>query len=194
MKTTLLGGVLFLAPVAVLILLLGKIFEFSVAAARPIESVIPVKTVAGIAAVQVVAVLLILLICYLAGHIARRAFLRSRLEFVDGVLIDVIPSYAAFKATLGSAATGDREGGMLKPVVVHFDDYRQIGFEVEADGREVAVFLPGSPGVWTGETVIVDADRVEALDLPTWRVVRLMRGFGRGSLAARAEAQQVTGG
>jgi hypothetical protein len=43
--------------------------------------------------------------------------------------------------------------------------------------------------VWAGDSVIVDAERVTPLDLPTFQAMRLQRVFGRGSLAARESMQ-----
>jgi uncharacterized membrane protein len=188
MKTTILGGVLFLAPLAVLIILLGKVYQIGLTIVQPIDAVLPVKTMAGIAVVNILAVLAILLVCYLAGHLAKRQFLGSRLQTFDGMLTDAVPGYAVFKSTLGSVSRESSGEDLLKPVLVRFDDYEQIAFEVERSGKHAVVFLPGTPSVWVGDSVIVETERLTELDLPTFNAMRLQRVFGRGSLAARESA------
>lgn len=184
MKTTILGGVLFLAPLVVLIVLAGKVFQYGLIVAEPLDALIPIDHMAGIAFVNVLAIVLIVLICWMAGHIARRNFGGKRLKSVDAFLIDMIPSYATFKSTVGSASATDNAETLLQPVLVQFDDYQQLAFEVERSETSAVLFLPGAPSAWGGSTVIVEVDRVKMLDLPTFQAVRLQRTFGRGTLAA----------
>ena len=188
MKTTLLGGILFLAPIAVLAIVLGKVFSLSMRVVQPIDAMIPIETVAGIASANVLAIALILVLCYGAGLLAKRAFISKRMQRLDGLLIDMIPGYAVFKGMVGGMASEVDLSAALVPVLVRFDDYEQIAFETEkAEGHSV-VFLPGAPSAWSGSTVVVEAHRVHRLDIPTHQVVRLMRVFGRGTLARRQTA------
>lgn len=188
MKTTILGGILFLAPLAILMILLGKVYQMGLAVVQPINEVMPVETVAGIALVNILAVLVILIVCYIAGHLAQRKRIAARLQGIDDLLTDSIPGYAVFKGTVGSVSKDETAGHLLKAVLVRFDDYEQIAFEVERQGARSVVFLPGAPSVWAGGSVIVDANRVSYLNLPTYQAMRLLRVFGRGSLKVRGES------
>ncbi|MEQ3708606.1 MAG: hypothetical protein ABNH38_01925 [Tateyamaria sp.] len=182
MKTTMLGGIIFLIPVAVISILLAKIFQLSMVVAEPIDQIIPISSVAGVAFVNFLAIIVILAVCYVAGLLAKTAFLSGKVGLVDGLLTDTIPGYAVAKAVLGSVSKKEDLAAMLLPVVVRFDDYEQIAFEIEREGTKVVIFLPGAPSAWSGSTVIVDAARVQKLDLPTHRTIKLMRVLGRGSL------------
>lgn len=186
MKTTILGGVLFLVPVAVLALVIGKAFHLSMMVAEPLDKFIPIETVGGIALVNVIAVILILLVCFGAGLAARAGVMATRIEQLDGFMIDLIPGYAVAKGVLGSVAQEDRVAEVLKPVTVQFDDYAQIAFEIERSEDKAVLFLPGAPSTWAGATVAVDVARVRPLDVPTHQVVKLMRLLGRGSLKTKA--------
>ncbi|MEP1613250.1 MAG: hypothetical protein ABJL72_15160 [Roseobacter sp.] len=183
MKTTILGGLIFLAPIAIIIFILGKAFQLSLLVAAPVDKLIPVSHVGGIALVNMIAIAVIVLICYLAGLLARSQFLGNRLHKVDGLLMDVIPTYAVFKGVVGSMAQKEDITKIMKPVSVQFDDYEQIAFEMERNAGRVVLFLPGAPSAWAGSSVIVDETRVHALNVPTYQAVKLMRVFGRGSLA-----------
>jgi len=183
-KTTILGGVLFLAPFAVLLIIIGKAYQVSLLVAQPIDRVIPIKSFAGVALVNVIAVFLILLACYIAGIIAQRGMRSKRMEALEGFLIDMVPGYAAVKGMVGSVAN-ERDGeGVLKPVIVAFDDHDQIAFEVECNDTHAVLFLPGAPSTWSGSTVVVDKSRIRYLNLQTHQAVKLMRGMGRGTLPA----------
>ena len=184
MKTTILGGVLFLVPIAVIAVILGKVFQISMMIVEPLDRIIPIDSFAGIAFVNVLAIVLILLVCFLGGLLARYGWLAERIGKVDGLLIDLMPGYAVAKGVIGSVAKEDDITALLKAVVVRFDDYDQIAFEIERDATKAVIFLPGSPSTWTGATVVVDLDRVTEMNMPTHKTMKLMRLLGRGSLSA----------
>ena len=185
MKTTILGGLLFLVPLAFLAIVLGKAFQVSMLLVDPIDAVMPIETVAGIAFINVMAIVLIIVVCFLAGLAAQRGWMSSRVQKLDGLLIDAIPGYAVAKGMIGSVAKEEDIASVLTPVLVQFDDYRQIAFEIEHDDTESVVFLPGAPSTWSGSTGVVERHRVRPLNVPTHQAVKLMRVLGRGSLALK---------
>ncbi len=182
MKTTVLGGIIVLAPLAVIAILLGKVYQIGLAIAAPVDRIIPVASIGGVALVNILAVALIILICYLAGLAARSTFISTRVSKVDGLLVDVIPTYAVFKGMLGSIGKSEDLAALMKPVLAKFDDYDQVAFEIERNDTSAVLFLPGSPSTWSGSTIVVSLNRVVPLDLPTHQAVKLMRVMGRGSL------------
>ncbi len=182
MKTTILGGLLFLVPLAFLTIVLGKAFQLSTMVAEPLDKIIPIHSLAGIAFINVLAVLLIVVVCFLAGLAAQRGWMSSRVQQLDGLLIDAIPGYAVAKGMIGSVANEEEIAAVLAPVLVRFDDYDQIAFEIEHDEERSVIFLPGSPSTWSGSTVVVDRARVHTLNIQTHQAVKLMRVLGRGTL------------
>ena len=109
------------------------------------------------------------------------------MQKLDGLLVDAIPGYAVAKGMIGSVAKEDDIASILTPVLVQFDDYRQIAFEIEHDDTENVVFLPGAPSTWSGSTVVVERHRARPLTIPTHQAVKRMRVLGRGSLALKPE-------
>lgn len=181
MKTTILGGALFLVPLAFLAIVLGKAFELSMLVAAPLDGMIPLERFAGIALANIIALVLILAVCFAAGLAARSGMFSRRVDRLDSVLIDVMPGYAVAKGVVAGVAGENDAMSVLSPVLVQFDDHEQISFEVERLEDRVIVFLPGSPSAWSGATVMVNTDRVTPLDLPPHQVVSLLRVLGRGS-------------
>lgn len=186
MKTTILGGILFLAPLAAVAIILGKVFQISLVVARPVDKAIPLESFVGIATVNILAILLIILACYVAGVIATWAFVSQRFQRIDGLLIDLIPTYAIFKTIVSSASSDEGMSALMTPVLVRFDDYEQIAFEIEKNEQHSVLFLPGSPSAWSGSTVIASTDRIKYLDIPMHQAAKLLRTFGKGMLSARA--------
>ena len=91
---------------------------------------------------------------------------------------------------IGGVADEEDAVSVLRPVLVRFDDYEQMAFEVERLEDRSVIFLPGSPSAWSGTSLIVDADRVTNLNLPPHQVVSLLRVMGRGSAKLSLSATQ----
>ena len=155
MGTVLIGGVLFLIPLVVVVIIFGKAFRIMKVVATPVSRLIPVDSVAGFAVVEIVTLTILMLACLLAGLLARSPWGRKLHSKLDSVLLQLIPGYAWMKGITGGV--GDEEAGaLLKPVLVKFDDQSQLAFEVDraaaapsagplcADKRKSSV--PGSSG------------------------------------------------
>jgi uncharacterized membrane protein len=181
-KAMLLGGVLFLIPFAVALLLFGKVFGFSLRLAKPLAERMPIDAVAGVALAEIVAVLLILLACLAAGFAALSAPGQRIHRKLDEWLLNLIPRYAFVKSMAGSLGSSNET--VLNAVLVRFDDLAQIAFEVErGPGDLVTVYLPGSPDPWSGSVAHVTSDRVEPLSGDFAGAVKCLRSVGKGATA-----------
>ncbi len=180
-KTTILGGLVFLIPLIIVIVLVTKIFEVMGKLAAPFSGLIPVDSIGGIATANIVTVLAILVVCFVAGLVATSAFGRKIYQSLDEKLLMLWPRYAFIKsATEGMSP--DEIQKTLQPVRVNLDDQSQIAFEVERnDNGLVTVFVPGSPDPWSGTVVHVTEDRIEKLDANFNAVVKSLRKAGRGA-------------
>jgi uncharacterized membrane protein len=183
-RTTVIGGVLFLLPLAVVLAVLGKALQMSLMVAEPVAAALHLEGNMALLLAGVASALALLVLCYLAGLLAARAAVRRRFMALEGRLMDMLPPYAMAKAMVGAMARAEGEAALLRPVLVRFDDHEQMAFEVERSGERVALFLPGAPNPWSGTTVIVESARVRPLDAPSHEMVRLLGQLGRGSLAA----------
>jgi uncharacterized membrane protein len=179
-RTTIVGGIIFLIPIAILIAVIAKGLQATGVIARPVAAVFPVY-IGGIAVAQVLAIVFLLLICFMAGLLARLALARRAVGALEANVLSRVPAYALLKTKTQSMLSPDDIEGM-SVVVMRFDDSWQIGFEIErVEGGKVALFLPGSPDPWSGSVCIAEEDRVTPLDLPVAAVANMARRLGRGA-------------
>ena len=181
MRTTIIGGIIFLIPVAILVAVIGRGLKVSGAMANPVADVLPVSMIGGVAVAHVLAIMLLLLLCFLAGLLAGLALARKADDALEVNVLSKVPAYALLKTrTQSMLSPADTEG--MAVVIVRFDDLWQIGFEIERiEGGKVAVFLPGSPDPWSGSVCIAEAERVTPMDVPVATVVNMARRLGRGA-------------
>ena len=124
------------------------------------------------------ALVLIVILCFLAGQIARSHLGKKISISVESKMLALVPRYAFIKS-MTAAFSGTESENLLKPVWVKFDDYSQIAFEVSrADKGVVTIYLPGAPDPWAGSIVHVDPERVEILDAEFSEVIKSLRKVG----------------
>lgn len=187
-KTTAIGGLLFLIPIAVLTVILKKFYDIMLLVAEPLDKLIPVETIGGVVLSNILAVLCIFVACFLTGLLAISKAGKSIFNRIDAKLSLFLPGYTYLKS-LTSSFTDERDGSkVLKPIIAKLDDQSQLTFEVEhADDGTVVVYFPGAPDPRSGNVVYLTPDRVEPLDITFGEVTKSLRQFGRGSVALLSE-------
>lgn len=180
-KTTILGGVIFLIPFVVVIAVLGKAHQIMMLVAEPMGDWIPIDEVGGIALANVLALVAIVMSCFLFGLMARSVPAKKIYRTLDATLAS-IPGYAFVKAFADSISRSEEHAKSFIPVIARFDDNAQISFEIERTPEgTVVVYLPGAPNPWSGTVVHLEQSRVEKLDMSVADAVKSIQSLGRGS-------------
>lgn len=183
-RTTIIGGLLFLVPFLVVMMLASKALQVMRVVAAPIAERLGVDHIGIAAMIDVVAIALILGLCYVAGRVATSERGRRAYHALDERLLDIWPRYGLVKAMASGVAKERAEH--LRPVLVRFDDLAQLAFEVERDSTRAVVYLPGSPDPWSGSVAYVEIDRVTPVVGDVHSVLKALRGAGRGALEVLA--------
>jgi len=180
-KTTGLGGLLFLVPIVVLILIIGKAFEIAKKFTVPLATALPFNPAADIAVASLLAIAAIVLVCFLAGLLAKKRFAKKFVSWLENNILMKFPPYIFIKNT-SQSMTGLEKAEGMKPVLAQFDDAGQIAFEIERiEGGHVVVYIPGSPNPWSGDVCIMTKDRIKPLEISMAKALQCLRHVGRGS-------------
>jgi uncharacterized membrane protein len=181
LKTTVIGGLLFLLPIIILVAVLGKAHAIMVRLSAPLAAWMPVDRIGGVALANLIGVLAIIVVCFVAGLAARSSFAARTIESLESKFLSAIPGYGFIKGMIVGFG-GESGEDELKPVLAKFDDAWQVAFEVErgADGQ-VVVYLPGAPDPWSGAVLVMTEDRIERLDMALAAAVKNIRAIGRGT-------------
>lgn len=180
-KTTLIGGILFLVPIVIFIAVIGKALEITGKMAAPLAAVLPIDSIGDLAVVHLLALAILVLICFLAGLTARTVIAKKLVEALELNVLSKLPAYALLKTKTQSMLSPEDIEEMTA-VVARFDDSWQIAFEIERiEGGKVAIFLPGAPDPWSGSVCVVTADRIASLDLSIPYVAKMAKRLGRGA-------------
>ena len=180
LKTTIVGGLLFLVPVVAVVVIIGKALSFMEAVAEPVAEVLPIDSLGGVAIVNVVAAVIVLLVSFLAGLLARTKPARKFADTVENAVLQKIPGYTLVKGVTNKLTSPDAEG--IHAVLVSLGHSSRVSIEIERVSNDrVVVYIPSSPNPWTGEVHIVNSDQVERLDVPITIVIEHVEQLGGGS-------------
>jgi len=181
LKTTVTGGLVFLVPIIIIVVILGKAYGLMVALAAPLASWIPIDAIGGVALANLLAVAAIVVLCFAAGLVARSSAAVRAVQSLESGFLTSIPGYGFIKG-MTESLTGRVGSETMKPVLAKFDDSSQVAFEIERDSDgQVIVYVPGAPDPWSGSVFVMTEDRVEPLDLSLPAAVKNIRTLGRGT-------------
>ena len=186
-KTTVVGGAVFLIPGFLAVWVLVKIFALLKQLANSLGPKLGIATVLGGVVLDVVVIAAVVAICFLAGLIAQRATAQRMRNKVDNVLLGSFPGYAFVKGLAENIQQSEAAASSFIPVLVTMDDCSQVAFETDRiEGGAVAVYLPGAPNPWSGNVIFVRPDQVKTLPVSVPEALKILRTLGRGSEALTA--------
>ncbi len=179
-KTTVIGGLVFMVPVVIFVFIVGKAFRIMWVVAAPLKAYIPTGYIGGVAFINLLVLLALVLVCFIAGLMARGAIAKKMYRSLDATL-QAIPGYSFIKGFIDSMSSNEEAAESFLPVLVRFDDNAQLAFEVERTGDNVVVYLPGAPNPWSGSVAYVNVERVKRLEMSVTQAVKNIQRIGRGS-------------
>lgn len=182
LKTTVIGGIFFLIPFGILLLVLHEVLLLALVFVDPIASLFPEDDYWGISVAVLLAVLLIILVCFLAGLAARHAAVSGISSKADDFLEQLIPGYDMIRARITGAVSPQQETAGRKVVTVKSGGLRRYAFLIEEieDSGDALIFLPGAPNVETGILGRVSMSELKFENIPTHVVHRAFKFYGRG--------------
>lgn len=181
-KTTALGGLLFLIPIVVVVAALGYLFQLSAVSYQLLKGVLPVDSATGVALIFALTICATLVACYFSGLIASRAVGRHFTNSIERQLIKVYPKYTIYKDLLAGAIGGDKHVPALRPVLVRNGSLIQLAFEADRlQSGQVVIFFPGAPDAWIGSIALVLPEQVQSIDLPFGQALGICERMGRDS-------------
>lgn len=183
-KTTVVGGLVFLVPLVVLLIVLRHAMRFAGPFADAITARFPAHEIAGVAVATLVAALLLVLVAFVAGLLARTPAGRKAVAWLENSLFGRLPQYRMLKAVAdGFANIEDARG--LTPVLVNVEGGWQPGYQLEPlQAGWVAVFLPQAPTPLAGNIMYMPAAKVRAMNIPLGEAMALVKCMGVGSRRA----------
>jgi len=189
LKTTIVGGALYLIPIVVVVAVLGKLHSAVSKLLTPLAATLPLPTIAGFEPVRIMALVALLLACFAAGLFSRTDIARQFVAWLENSILSNLPGYSMVSALAHDVAGDAHTGATMQPVLARIEDAWQLAMRVERVNDELfAVFVPGAPDPKSGSVYLLTEDRLKPVDILPRDAMRCIKGMGigmRGLLAGR---------
>ncbi len=180
-KATFIGGILFLIPLILLIVILEKAFAIINKIAGPIINSFPKTSFLGIAFQEIIALLVVIFLCLLAGIIARTYYAQKIITFLEERVLSLVPGYT-FMKTMNENIVGIESKEDLKVVFAKFNDSWQLGFLIETiNDTHCTIFVPNAPSPWSGSLYFMEKDRVKEINMTQKEAMVSIKNLGFGT-------------
>jgi uncharacterized membrane protein len=184
LKATIVGGLLFLLPLILVVVLLGHAIRVAGKVAHPLLEFLTLDKVIGPAGEEFVAGVMLLVIAMAAGLIARTVVGKTLMQWSETSFLGGLPQYRMVKSMAeGFAQIENSED--LKPALVNVEEGWQIGYLLEQlHNGWVAVFLPQAPTPMSGNVMYLPGERVRPLAITMVEAMSIVKRMGIGSAKA----------
>ena len=185
-RTTIVGGVFFLAPIVVLIVILAKAFGFAKTGLHAIVVHIPAASDLSVGVATALSITMVALVCLLAGLVANTLIAQRLVNALESSVLSKIPAYEYLKQESASAL-GVAEIGELPVVFVPMEGGWQLGVQTEAlSNGLVSIFVPGAPNPHSGSVFFFSTDTVRPAGIKLAAGLNCLRRCGAGASALGA--------
>ncbi|MFG4001073.1 DUF502 domain-containing protein [Flavobacterium aquidurense] len=182
-KATFLGGILFLAPLVLLLVILEKGYHIIQKITLPIISHFPKVKILGLAIEEIIAIIIIFIICISAGLVARTTYAKRLIQRLENGILSFIPGYSFIKKT-NENIMGFESNENLKVVLVPTDAGLQFAFLIEEiNDNNFSVFVPAAPNPWSGSICFVEKKDIKEVGISQKEALACIRKLGFGSAA-----------
>lgn len=193
LRTTLIGGIAVVLPVAILAIAFRWIFAKISNAIQPMTNFFMksfglmedeeqlVKIVEG--AVDVLVILLIVFACFLIGLLVKTRMGRYAHETLERRVLRAFPGYSLVKETVLQFIGAKRSPFSTVALVQLFDSNTLCSAFVtdEHPDGSYTVFVPTGPNPTSGQIFHLEAKRVHIIDVPVEETMRAILSCGAGS-------------
>jgi len=179
-RTTLTGGILFLLPMVLLIMVVNKAHQILEKVSAPLAERLP-DIFFGWDGSGIVAILLLIILCFISGLLFRSALVKRWISKLEENVLSYLPGYSMIKS-ITADAVGEKIEQSLTPVLAQDGEYWKIGFLVEEVDGFCTIFFPDAPRHDSGEVKIMPVSFIKRLSVHSHVVTRSLKSYGKGAL------------
>lgn len=180
-KATFLGGILFLVPLVVLLVILEKGYGIIQKVTLPLVNHLPRVHVLGIALQELAGIIIILFICFLAGLLSKTVLATRLVQKLEDGILSFVAGYS-FMKKINENIMGIESKEDLKVVLVPTDAGWQFAFLIEQiNENNFTVFIPDAPNPWSGSVCFVETKDIKEIDITQKQALACIRKLGYGT-------------
>ena len=160
-KTTIIGGLIVLVPLAIIAFVVGDAFSSLITATKPLTEGLPFGTFTNALIAIILVLAIIIAVSFTAGFLLSTLWGRSTKNWLEKNLFERIPMYTTLRGLTQKFAGIESSDFPVVEADLYNSDARVLGVLVDTlpDQRRV-VYVPSSPVVTVGQLHILPGNRV----------------------------------
>lgn len=180
-KTTLLGGILVIAPVAAIAFILAKVAK----ALRAILEPVAATLTGAVSFPYLVEIVSVIAVCFIAGLLIRTATGRWVGGMVERYVFEKFPGYTLIKALMRQSVGGTMDQTAI-PALAEMEEGLVPALIVERhDDGYVTIFVPSPPVPTVGQAYVFESSKVHPVDVSLPKFVSCITRWGVGAQEMR---------
>ena len=192
-KSTLVGGLLVVLPLAIFAFVLVWVFNLIHRAISPLTKLIPAESSTQIILADIVVVLILICVCFLVGAVVRTRLGTWIYLLLETNLLRRAPGYSLIKETV-SQFLGNKKSPFSSVALARIFDNDTLVSVFVTDTHEdgsYTVFMPTGPNPTSGNIYHLPGENVIPVDVSVEDAMRSIISCGAGSSVLIAKYNEV---
>ena len=185
LKSTVMGGVLVILPLAVLLFIAHWVFTFVSETISPLTGALLTRWSLQPVVADIIVVILIVMLCAAVGFIVRTKVGKWIYQLVENGLLRKAPGYSIIKETVVQFIGNKKSPFSSVALVQVYENSTMVSAfvtDTHEDGS-CTVFVPTGPNPTSGNIYHVKGEYVHRVDVPVEEAMRSIISCGAGSSA-----------
>lgn len=120
-RATVIGGIFFLIPVAIMVFVVGKLVGMLKAIAGSVAPFLPVESVVGMVFLNIAAISVLLALCFVAGLAAQNTMGKKVGFSLESLLLTTLPGFSFVKEFADNMRKSDELAESFIPILLQLD-------------------------------------------------------------------------
>lgn len=164
-KTTVIGGVVVVVPIAVIIVVLGDLYHTLIEITTPLTRGMTLGPFTNAIIVTVVVILAIVAFFFIAGLLLNTLWGRNVKSWLETKLFERIPFYSTLKQLTERITGIENSNFPVVEVDLFGTSNRVLGIVIDTlPDERMIVYAPSSPVITVGQLIIVEKENAAKLD------------------------------
>ena len=183
LKTSVLGGLLVILPVAILILVIKWVFELVTGAIQPLSNLLNPNSQIQQLLADFVVIAIIVAACFAVGVLVRTRLGSWAYRFSENRILKYIPGYSVIKETVTQFIGNKKSPFSSVALAQIFGNETMVTVFVtdEHPDGSYTVFMPTGPNPTSGNIYHLKGEYVHSVDVPVEEAMRSIISCGAGS-------------
>ena len=173
------GGVLFMIPLTILIILVGKILQLLRPLSERIEPIFGSHTILGVTSITIIGLTLMIFFCYLSGILLKKGIINFWGPKMELTLFRLFPSLQIMKFIM--LPEEDLKDLAWRPILHQEDNEYRVAFITDDSQPEYyAIFIPDAPRMDAGEVRYIPKEGMKVKEISRKEAFSAIYNYGRG--------------